>query len=169
MKRLFILAMMAMTVLAASAIKPKRVKWSCDVTKVNAQMKDTGRKWTLNNKYCGWCYVRPTDSLHLGHNGLLIYKTPYTHEYKVYDLKCPVCDKKGRNASVKMDETVTATCPKCNTSFNITTTGYPVDNMMTDAWLESYECTLEDNILYIDNSPGFGQRLKMWEMDNINY
>ena len=166
MRRLGVLTMMAiMTVLTASAIKPIKVKYTCDVTQINKQMGDKRKKWTLNDPNGGWCYVRNESTRSVGHNGILIYKNPYTGEFKVYDLKCPMCDRKKQNTSVQMDQTVTATCPKCGTSYNLCGVGHAVNSMVTDAWLEAYEFRIEGNTMYIDSSPGLGQRLRLLEAE----
>ena len=161
-----VLAMMViMTVLTASAIKPIKVKYTCDVTQINKQMGDKRKKWTLNDPNGGWCYVRNESTRSVGHNGILIYKNPYTGKFRVYDLKCPICDKKKRNSSIRMDYSVTATCPKCKTSFNLCGVGHPVNSMDTEAYLEAYDFWMKGNIMHIDNSPGFNQRYNLWLSD----
>ena len=159
MKRLIILftAFMLFSGLV-NAIRPIRVKYTCDVTKINAQVGDDGRDWTLNEPACGWCYVP-----NIGHNGIIIYKNPYTRDYNVYDLKCPVCDINHVNSTLCMDLTVTLTCPTCETSYNICGVGHPVNSNISEAWLESYAFTMKGNIMYIDNSPGFNQRYRLWQ------
>ena len=103
------------------AIKPILVKFKCNLKTINVQEGDKKIRWTLNDPDGGWCYIYKTKHPKelVGHNGFLIYKNPYTGEYKVYDLKCPMCERKKQNTSVQMDETVTATCPKCGTSYNL--------------------------------------------------
>lgn len=72
-------------------------------------------------------------------------------------------DRKMLDVSAFM--TVTATCPKCGTSYNLCGVGHAVNSMVTDAWLESYDFRIEGDIMYIDNSPGLGQRLRLWEAE----
>ena len=164
MKRRTIIAALVLAICTgAAAIKPKVVKWSFNLKTINAEMGDKRTQWTLNDDFCGWCYVRKPG---LGHNGLLIYKAAYTQDIIIYDLKCPVCDKAGINSSIEMDESVTATCRSCGTSYNITTTGYPVNSMDTEAVLESYHYTRNGDIIHIDNTPGFNQRMRLWKMRN---
>ena len=149
------------------AIKPILVKFKCNLKTINIQEGDKRTRWTLNDPDGGWCYIYKTRHPKelVGHNGLLIYKNPYTGEFKVYDLKCPMCDRKKQNTSVQMDQTVTATCPKCGTSYNLCGVGHAVNSMVTDAWLEAYEFRIEGNTMYIDSSPGLGQRLRLWEAE----
>ena len=72
-------------------------------------------------------------------------------------------DRKMLDVSAFM--TVTATCPKCGTSYNLCGVGHAVNSMVTDAWLEAYEFRIEGNTMYIDSSPGLGQRLRLWEAE----
>jgi len=49
---------------------------------------DKRTEWTLNDKNCGWCYIRKSNhpNVLVGHNRPLIYKKPYTQDVVVYDL-----------------------------------------------------------------------------------
>lgn len=155
MKRV-IVTMMTMLLIAANveAIKPKLVKYSFNVKTINKEMGDTRTKWTLTDRYGGWCYV-PS----VGHNGLLIYKNSDTGMILVYDRKCPVCDKRRRNSTVNMDSSVDAKCLKCRTIFNVYSTGAPLNNSTdTECWLESYATHREGNMIHVDNSMGLRQR-----------
>ena len=167
MKRVLVIVFIVHVVFGAFAIKPILVKFKCNLKTINVQEGDKRIRWTLNAPDGGWCYIYKTKHPKelVGHNGLLIYKNPYTGEYKVYDLKCPMCERKKQNTSVQMDETVTATCPKCGTSYNLCGVGHAVNSMVTDAWLESYDFRIEGNTMYIDSSPGLGQRLRLWEAE----
>ena len=147
MKRIFITIFTILMILDVIAIKPILVKFKCNLKTINIQEGDKRTRWTLNDPDGGWCYIykskHPKELV--GHNGLLIYKNPYTGEFKVYDLKCPMCDRKKQNTSVQMDQTVTATCPKCGTSYNLCGVGHAVNSMVTDAWLEAYDFRIEGN------------------------
>lgn len=168
MKQLFVLLFAFSLSLDSSAIKPILVKFSCNLKTINKQEGDKRTQFTLNDDYCGWCYIRkdkhPKELV--GHNGLLIYKKPYTQEFRVYDLKCPVCDKKKVNSSIYVNEGLEGECDKCKTRYSIFHVGHPL-NLPSAAseglWLESYDFIIEDDIMYIDSSPGLGQRLRLWE------
>lgn len=148
-------------------IKPILVKFTCNLRTINKQEGDNRTQWTLNDKDGGWCFVyRSKHSKELvGHNGLLIYLKPYTYEYKVYDLKCPVCDKKKINSSIEMENSVESICKKCKTRYDIFNVGSPL-NIMEAAceglWLESYTYSLEGDTMIIDSSPGLEQRQMLW-------
>ena len=95
MKRVLVIAFIAHIVFSAFAIKPILVKFKCNLKTINVQEGDKRIRWTLNDPDGGWCYIYKTKHPKelVGHNGLLIYKNPYTGEYKVYDLKCPMCER----------------------------------------------------------------------------
>jgi len=170
MKRIVITASILCFVLEAFAIKPILVKFKCNLTTINVQEGDTRKKWTLNDEDCGWCYIRkekhPQEQV--GHNGLLIYKKPYTYEYVVFDLKCSVCDKKKVDSTVYVNNTaVEAECDKCRTRYSLFQVGHPLnapEAASEGLWLESYSFTIEGDIMCIDSSPGLEQRQRLWRM-----
>lgn len=170
MKRIIVLAFIVHMVVGAFAIKPILVKFKCNLKTINVQESDKRVQFTLNDDYCGWCYIRkdkhPKELV--GHNGLLIYKKPYTQEYRVYDLKCPVCDKKKVNYSIYVNEGLEGECDNCKTRYSIFQVGHLL-NLPSAAseglWLESYDFIIEGDTMYIDSSPGLGQRLRLWEAE----
>ncbi len=166
MRRFFLLCLIVLS-LDSLAIKPILVKFTCNLRTINKQEGDNRTQWTLNDKDCGWCFVykskHPKELV--GHNGLFIYLKPYTYEYRVYDLKCPVCDKKKINSSIEMENSVEAICKKCETRFDIFNVGSPLNNIEAACeglWLESYTYNLEGDIMIIDSSPGLEQRQMLW-------
>lgn len=163
-----IIAIISLIILSPEvyAIKPILVKFTCNLKTINKQEGDIRKEFTLNDESCGWCIIKkskhPTELV--GHNGLLIYKKPYTQEYRVFDLKCPVCDKKKLNSSITIENSVEAICHKCRTRFDITNVGSPLNDGQAASdglWLESYSFTLDEAMMYIDNSAGLQQRQRL--------
>ena len=155
MKRVLVISFIAHIVLSAFAIKPILVKFNCNLKTINIQEGDKRKKWTLNDEDCGWCYIRKSNhpSELIGHNGLLIYKKPYTNNYVVYDLRCPVCDKKKVSSTVYVNNTaVEAECDKCKTRYSLFAVGHSLNDPKAASeglWLESYTFTIEDGMIYI--------------------
>ena len=163
MVRLLLLLLAVIFSLDSFAIKPILVKFTCNLRTINKQEGDNRTAWTLNDKHCGWCFVykskHPKELV--GHNGLFIYKTPFAYEYRVFDLKCPVCDKKKVNSSVEYENSVELRCPNCKTRYDICNVGSPLNDGKAASeglWLESYAYTLDGDIMKIDNSMGLRQR-----------
>ena len=106
------------------------------------------KEWTLNDKDCGRCYIRKSNHPNelIGHNGLLIYKKPYINNYVVYDLRCPVCDKKKVSSTVYVNNTaIEAECDKCKTRYSLFAVGHSLNDPKAASeglWLESYTFTI---------------------------
>jgi hypothetical protein len=170
-KYVIILIVLFCGVLKAYPIKPILVKYKCDLKTINTQEGDKRTRWTLNDPDGGWCYIYKTKHPKelVGHDGLLIYKKPFTYDYAVYDLRCPVCDKKKVSSTVYVNNTaVEAECDKCKTRYSLFTVGHSLNDPKAASeglWLESYTFTIEDGTMYIDSSPGLGQRLRLWEAE----
>ena len=98
MKRLVSIISLLAVVLTISALEPKKVKFSCDLTTINKTENCHPRgPWTLTDVDGGWCIVRQDKypDIPLGNKGLLIYKDCHTGKFWCYDIQCPMCEANG--------------------------------------------------------------------------
>jgi len=64
---------------------------------------------------------------------------------------------------------VEAECDKCGTRYSLFQVGHPLnapEAASEGLWLESYLYTIKGDIMYIDSSPGLGQRQRLWKSGN---
>ncbi len=146
------------------AIEPILVKFKCNLKTINKQEGDNRKEWTLNDPACGWCYIyKSKHSKELvGHEGLLIYKAPYDMGIRVFDLKCPECDKKGVTSQIRMDSSVDARCEKCGIRYDVCNVGSSMISTSME-WLEGYPFRIVRDSIFIDSSPGLEQRKMLWK------
>ncbi len=146
------------------AIEPILVKFKCNLRTINKEEGDKRKEWTLNDPACGWCYIlkskHPNEQV--GHEGLLIYKAPYDMGIRVFDLRCPECDKRGVTSQIRMESSVDARCGKCSTRYDVCNVGSSMIPSSTE-WLEGYTFHIVEDSIFIDSSPGLEQRRRLWK------
>ena len=156
MKRLVVSIISLLAVLlTVSALEPKKVKFSCDLTTINKTENCHPRgPWTLTDVDGGWCIVRQDKypDIPLGNKGLLIYKDCHTGRIWCYDIQCPMCDAQGVEHEIYMETNLVARCKRCYGAWqNIHQGTGNQTNYMGEYWLVSYKVVQKGNMLYISN------------------
>ena len=99
-----------------------------------------------------WCYIKKSDypDAKIGHNGLLVIWSTYHSDYRAFDRKCPICDRKGLNSSIHMYNRFEAICDKCRTRYEVVNSaGFPANSSQTDCPLIGYNCYEEGEVLHL--------------------
>ena len=76
--------------------------------------------------------------------------------------------EKGSSTVSVNNTAVEAECDECKTRYSLFTVGNPLNEpkaVLEGLYLESYSFYVDGDMMYIDSSPGLGQRLRLWEAE----